>query len=72
MHPGQKAVVWFNGVTKKDVATVGGKGTNLGEMTKAIEDNLLKNSGRTLCSFWLDSERHKEDLWHFQNYFISQ
>ena len=35
MHPGQKAVVWFNGVTKKDVATVGGKGANLGEMTKA-------------------------------------
>ncbi|GAI01051.1 unnamed protein product, partial [marine sediment metagenome] len=35
MHSGQKAVVWFNEVTKKDVATVGGKGANLGEMTKA-------------------------------------
>ncbi len=62
MHPGQKAVVWFNEVTKKDVATVGGKGANLGEMTKAIEDNLLKSSRRALCSLRLDSERHKEDL----------
>ena len=35
MHPGQKAVVWFHEVTKKDVPTVGGKGANLGEMTKA-------------------------------------
>jgi pyruvate,water dikinase len=35
MHPGQKAVVWFHEVTKKDVSTVGGKGANLGEMTKA-------------------------------------
>lgn len=35
MRPGQKAIVWFNEVTKKDVPTVGGKGANLGEMTKA-------------------------------------
>ena len=35
MHQGQKAVVWFNEVTKKDVPSVGGKGANLGEMTKA-------------------------------------
>ncbi|TRZ52133.1 MAG: phosphoenolpyruvate synthase [Dehalococcoidia bacterium] len=31
----QKAVVWFSEVTKKDIATVGGKGANLGEMTNA-------------------------------------
>ena len=30
-----KAVVWFNEVTKDDVALVGGKGANLGEMTNA-------------------------------------
>ena len=35
MREGQKAIVWFNEVTKKDVATVGGKGANLGEMTNA-------------------------------------
>jgi len=35
MRPGQKAIVWFDEVTKKDVPTVGGKGANLGEMTKA-------------------------------------
>jgi pyruvate,water dikinase len=35
MQPGQKAIVWFNEVTKKDVATAGGKGANLGEMTRA-------------------------------------
>jgi len=35
MSPGQKAIVWFDEVTKKDVPTVGGKGANLGEMTKA-------------------------------------
>lgn len=35
MHQGKKAIVWFNEVTKKDVATVGGKGANLGEMTNA-------------------------------------
>ena len=35
MHQGQKAIVWFNEVTKKDIPTVGGKGANLGEMTKA-------------------------------------
>lgn len=35
MHSGQKAIVWFNEVTKEDVSTVGGKGANLGEMTKA-------------------------------------
>src|SRR4030043_5239 len=32
---GQKAVVWFNEVTKKDIPLVGGKGANLGEMTNA-------------------------------------
>lgn len=30
-----KAIVWFNEVTKEDVPLVGGKGANLGEMTKA-------------------------------------
>jgi len=35
MHQGQKAIVWFNEVTKRDVPTVGGKGANLGEMTNA-------------------------------------
>jgi pyruvate,water dikinase len=35
MSEGQKAIVWFNEVTKEDVAFVGGKGANLGEMTKA-------------------------------------
>jgi pyruvate, water dikinase len=28
-------VVWFGEVTKEDVGTVGGKGPNLGEMTRA-------------------------------------
>jgi len=32
MHQGQKNVVWFNEVTKKDIPLVGGKGANLGEM----------------------------------------
>ncbi len=35
MNKGQKAIVQFNEVGKKDVATVGGKGANLGEMTQA-------------------------------------
>ena len=35
MREGQKAVVWFNEVTKDDVPLVGGKGANLGEMTNA-------------------------------------
>jgi len=35
MRQGQKVIVWFNEVTKEDVATVGGKGANLGEMTRA-------------------------------------
>ena len=35
MLEGQKAVVWFNEVTKGDVPLVGGKGANLGEMTNA-------------------------------------
>ena len=35
MQEGQKAIVWFGEVTKKDVALVGGKGANLGEMTNA-------------------------------------
>ncbi|MBI3930511.1 MAG: phosphoenolpyruvate synthase [Chloroflexi bacterium] len=33
MQEGRKTVVWFKEVTKKDVAVVGGKGANLGEMT---------------------------------------
>ena len=35
MHQGQKAIVWFDEVTKKDIPLVGGKVANLGEMTKA-------------------------------------
>ena len=35
MKKGQKAVVWFKDVTKKDIPLVGGKGANLGEMTNA-------------------------------------
>ena len=35
MHQGQKAIVWFNEVTKEDIPLVGGKGANLGEMTQA-------------------------------------
>ncbi|UCD09815.1 MAG: phosphoenolpyruvate synthase [Dehalococcoidales bacterium] len=35
MQEGQKAVVWFQDVTKNDIAVVGGKGANLGEMTRA-------------------------------------
>ena len=35
MNQYQKAVVWFNEVTKKDIPIVGGKGANLGEMTNA-------------------------------------
>ena len=35
MHLGQKTIVWFNEVTKKDIPLVGGKGANLGEMTNA-------------------------------------
>ncbi len=35
MREGQKAIVWFDEVTKKDIALVGGKGANLGEMTSA-------------------------------------
>ncbi|MCK4274666.1 MAG: phosphoenolpyruvate synthase, partial [Dehalococcoidales bacterium] len=35
MKQGQKIVVWFNEVTKKDIPLVGGKGANLGEMTNA-------------------------------------
>ncbi len=35
MKEGQKTVVWFNEVTKKDIPVVGGKGANLGEMTNA-------------------------------------
>ncbi|MBI2869064.1 MAG: phosphoenolpyruvate synthase [Chloroflexi bacterium] len=31
----QRAIVWFREVTKKDIALVGGKGANLGEMTNA-------------------------------------
>lgn len=35
MQSEQKAIVWFNEVTKNDVAIAGGKGANLGEMTNA-------------------------------------
>ena len=35
MRPDQKIIVWFDEVTKKDIPLVGGKGANLGEMTKA-------------------------------------
>ncbi len=35
MQQGQKAIVLFNEVGKDDVNTVGGKGANLGEMTRA-------------------------------------
>ena len=35
MGESQKAIVWFNEVTKKDIPLVGGKGANLGEMTNA-------------------------------------
>ncbi len=35
MRKGQKAIVWFDEITKKDIPTVGGKGANLGEMTNA-------------------------------------
>ena len=35
MVEGQKAIVWFNEVDKSDVGLVGGKGANLGEMTRA-------------------------------------
>lgn len=35
MPDGLKTIVWFNEVSKNDIALVGGKGANLGEMTKA-------------------------------------
>ena len=35
MPQGQKAIVWFSEITKKDIPIVGGKGANLGEMTNA-------------------------------------
>jgi len=35
MSEGRRAIVWFNEVTKDDVPLVGGKGANLGEMTRA-------------------------------------
>jgi pyruvate,water dikinase len=35
MKKGEKAIVWFTDVTKKDIPLVGGKGANLGEMTNA-------------------------------------
>ena len=35
MGKGRKVIVWFNEVNKKNIALVGGKGANLGEMTKA-------------------------------------
>jgi pyruvate, water dikinase len=35
MHKSHKAIVWFEDVGKNDIALVGGKGANLGEMTRA-------------------------------------
>lgn len=35
MNKGKKVIVWFNEVNKDDVASVGGKGANLGEMANA-------------------------------------
>jgi pyruvate,water dikinase len=35
MGESQKAIVWFNEVSKNDIPLVGGKGANLGEMTNA-------------------------------------
>ena len=35
MNKGEKAVVWFEEVTREDIPLVGGKGANLGEMTNA-------------------------------------
>ena len=35
MRNGEKAILWFNEITKNDIPTVGGKGANLGEMTSA-------------------------------------
>jgi len=35
MHSGEKAILWFNEITKDDIPIVGGKGANLGEMTNA-------------------------------------
>ena len=35
MQKDQKAIVWFKEVTKNDIPLVGGKGANLGEMTRA-------------------------------------
>jgi len=35
MTLGLKVIAWFNEITKKDIAQVGGKGANLGEMTHA-------------------------------------
>jgi pyruvate,water dikinase len=35
MLKADKAIVWFDEVTKKDILVVGGKGANLGEMTSA-------------------------------------
>ncbi|MBI2830010.1 MAG: phosphoenolpyruvate synthase [Chloroflexi bacterium] len=35
MRLSDRTIVWFNEVTKKDVAVVGGKGANLGELTNA-------------------------------------
>jgi len=35
MQKGHKAIVWFEDVGRKDIPLVGGKGANLGEMTRA-------------------------------------
>ena len=35
MKSSQKVIVWFNEVGKEDISLVGGKGANLGELTKA-------------------------------------
>ena len=35
MSQSDKAILWFDQVGKKDIASVGGKGANLGELTNA-------------------------------------
>ena len=35
MQKAHKAIIWFSEVTKNDISIVGGKGANLGEMTRA-------------------------------------
>jgi len=35
MQSGKKSILWFSEITRNDIAIVGGKGANLGEMTSA-------------------------------------